>query len=79
MIREWHTWALTTFRTYFCSGMSSHTYGGRLKIRSDDLKKAIQRSIRLIPEYSLVSELEMFKTHLDDVIRLGGDYVFKIN
>ena len=77
-----NTWALTTFWTDFCSDMSSHTSGGGLKIPDDmsshtsggglkipdDLKKAIQRSIRQIPENSLVKELEKLKTHLNDAI-----------
>ena len=39
------------------------------------MKNAIQRSIRLIPGNSLVSELEKLKTHLDDVMKSGGDLI----
>ena len=43
-----------------------------------DLKKAIQRSIRLISENSLLSELEKLKIHLEHVISLRGDYISRI-
>ena len=45
----------------------------------DDLKKAIQHSIRLISENNQLSELEKFKIHLKDVITSGGDDISRIH